>query len=276
MDIFRSDHFNQHFTSHLHLLLQLDEHRFSYCVYDPQNKQIQLLHTKALVLQPGKTAGLGNLTDALVKDDMLHLPYRKKCIAWIKPTFLLVPDEILEAGMETKYAMWSQHLPEGNQLITTTCHPYAFLFSLPEVHLNSMENLFPNAHLQHAAAALLRYSETWGDGEHIFVDVREEWILVAVARNGKLLLVNHYDYHSKDDFLYFLMLPCDQLGIDREKATLHVSGFITKDSELAMEMDKFFSQIHYPPASELSLPLDGPTPMAGYSFTTLLAMSLCE
>lgn len=275
MDIYRSDNFHPNFTSHLHLLLQLDEHRFSYCVYDPANKQIQLLHTKALVLQPGKPAGLSALTDAFIKDDALHLPFRKKSIAWTKPNFLIIPPELLEPGMEAEYLKWSHKLPMGHKIINTISHPYNFLFSLPADHLDTILNLFDGANHQHAAAALIQYAENWRDGEHVFVDVREDWILAAVFRDGQLLLANRYDYSSKDDFLYFLMLPCDQLDINRETARLHVSGFITKDSELALEMDKFFNDIYYPPASELSLPIEDATPLPGYSFTSLLAMSLC-
>ncbi len=55
---------------------------------------------------------------------------------------------------------------------------------------------------------------------------------IAVISQKKLLFYNSFKYHSKEDFIYYLLFTFEQLKLNTEKTALKLFGSIQKNDEL--------------------------------------------
>jgi len=67
--------------------------------------------------------------------------------------------------------------------------------------------------------------------------------VAAIEKPGKLQLFNRFDYQTAEDFLYYLLLVCDELKTDREKIPLVLCGTITQQSKIYDVCYRYFSNI---------------------------------
>ena len=66
----------------------------------------------------------------------------------------------------------------------------------------------------------------------MYLHVNISMIEVAVVENGQLQLFNVFEYYSKEDFIYYVLFVFEQLKLDVETITVHLSGNIDKNDEL--------------------------------------------
>lgn len=66
----------------------------------------------------------------------------------------------------------------------------------------------------------------------VYINVNPSTIEVSVVANGKLQLFNNFEYHSKEDFIYYVLFVFEQLKLDVENTTVLLSGRIDKNDEL--------------------------------------------
>ena len=57
-------------------------------------------------------------------------------------------------------------------------------------------------------------------------------IEISVVENEQLQLFNIFEYHSKEDFIYYVLFVFEQLKLDVETTIIHLSGNIDKNDEL--------------------------------------------
>ena len=66
----------------------------------------------------------------------------------------------------------------------------------------------------------------------MYLHVNSSMIEVSVLENGQLQLFNVFEYYSKEDFIYYVLFVFEQLKLDVETITVHLSGNIDKNDEL--------------------------------------------
>ena len=79
-------------------------------------------------------------------------------------------------------------------------------------------------------SSTLNISESNSD-ENVLVEVFNNHFIIAVVKNGKLLLCNNFDYYSHEDLVYYMLFVIQQLELDKEALYLHLSGTIKKSSK---------------------------------------------
>ncbi|MEO6638497.1 MAG: DUF3822 family protein, partial [Ginsengibacter sp.] len=62
-------------------------------------------------------------------------------------------------------------------------------------------------------------------------------------KDGKLLLVNSFNYKTAEDVSYTLLNICSQFQMDN--LTIEASGLIEKNSALYKEIYKYFEQVSF-------------------------------
>lgn len=66
----------------------------------------------------------------------------------------------------------------------------------------------------------------------VYVNVNKLTIEVLVVNDEQVQLVNSFEYHSKEDFIYYILFVFEQLQLDVETTKVHLSGRINKGDEL--------------------------------------------
>ncbi len=80
----------------------------------------------------------------------------------------------------------------------------------------------------------------------VYVHVgRSHFEIIAMDHQG-LILYNSYDYHSKEDFIYYILFALEQLDLNPEKVQLYVIGKIKKDDYLYQMVFKYVRYVDFP------------------------------
>lgn len=66
----------------------------------------------------------------------------------------------------------------------------------------------------------------------VHINSNKNTIELLIVKNGQLQLFNVFEYHSKEDFIYYILFVFEQLKLDVESTLIKLSGSIDKDDEL--------------------------------------------
>ncbi len=77
----------------------------------------------------------------------------------------------------------------------------------------------------------------------VYINVFKHDFQLAIFKNEKLALYNHFSYESIDEFLYFLFFAFESLELDEAKTSFNVSG-IDQQNEIIKNLNDFTSNIH--------------------------------
>jgi len=80
-------------------------------------------------------------------------------------------------------------------------------------------------------------------GDIIKVQFYYKHIIVGVRKQGKLQLVQYFDYQTAEDVLYHLLHICQEFDLQTNKVMLEISGIVDLQSALYTTLEKYFDQI---------------------------------
>lgn len=105
---------------------------------------------------------------------------------------------------------------------------------------------FGNVEIQHLNTTLLKQlSQTLDYNDKVFVNINHESFDLLKFENSSLKLINTYNFKAPQDFIYFVLLCCDELKINRETTELVLMGEIDRKSNLYDICNKYFMQVTF-------------------------------
>lgn len=154
-------------------------------------------------------------------DEHLQLAY-SKTIVGINPSYSVIPTGF-NSIMEVNDGI--------NAVQKITAFGMDIVFPLDMVLCNKISSLFRNSEIVHLNTSLLKVLPEYLDGhtdDSLFVNVDDEghFDILHFSQDKQLQLMNRYDYKTETDFLYFILLCCEDLKVDREKVELTLIGDI--------------------------------------------------
>lgn len=169
------------------------------------------------------------------KDEILQLPFAQALI-----------------GVDTPYSLLPMELTfmknANQQLQWCTRAAVNLAFTIDEDLKNTLQELFPEATFVHVGSSLL---ETYPlclpqTADKLFVNVSQHYFdVVRFKDDNSLLMMNRYKFKTETDFIYFLLLCCEELGINRETTTLVLSGEVDKNSKVFDICYRYFKNIEF-------------------------------
>ena len=114
-------------------------------------------------------------------------------------------------------------------------------YRLPSEIVREISNRFPSSRGLHQYTALLQ--NIHADAHGISIIFYPQKIVLTVAKEGKVLLINNFPYKSPEDVSYVLLNVCSQLNL--ENMSVEVNGLIEKDSALYKELYKYFDAVNF-------------------------------
>ena len=70
------------------------------------------------------------------------------------------------------------------------------------------------------------------DTTEVYLHVNSNTIEITVLDKKQLQLFNVFEYHSKEDFIYYVLFVFEQLNLDVETTLVYLSGLVNKNDEL--------------------------------------------
>jgi hypothetical protein len=106
---------------------------------------------------------------------------------------------------------------------------------IPYININNyIFETFGEFIYKHSSTVLIDavMQKTSYDNANVYLHVNSSMIEISVTENGQLQLFNVFEYHSKEDFIYYVLFVFEQLKLNVETTIVHLSGTIDKNDEL--------------------------------------------
>ena len=177
---------------------------------------------------------LQRLEKIVEKDEILQLPFSSIQVGLDEP-YMLVP---------TEFAF----ITDKQSKLTQPCNGTTIVFENIEPLINKLNHLFTDCKIGHLNATffnLLPHYNTGSNGK-LFLNVSLTYFdIISFSALNELQLMNRYNYQAATDLIYFLLLCCEELNIDREITELVLLGEVDIQSKIYDLCYRYFRNISF-------------------------------
>jgi len=224
------------------LSIQLRLNGFSFCISKPSERKIQYFNEYKIPDHKSKVQSWQEITnlfeDWLIQKKWSSEQFYETQITLDSSGFTLLPSSFISEENKEDQLHFNQNIPYqynvGRDLILDTDQELLF-----PIHsgLNTVINEYlPDAHLNHTITILhesiFSQLKNKNEEDQIFAFVSERNLFLLAYQNSKLIFANSYQYTSKEDFIYFILLVYQMANLDPEKNQLNLLGEINPSSAL--------------------------------------------
>ena len=237
----------------LSILIGMDS--FVYMVSDDQQQVVALKHYDfpSSILNPIE---LGRrLQPLLVEDELLKAPFEQVIVAVDTLHFSIVPETLFKDSQAEQYLQSITTVSDNDKVrVDRISSPKSKLVYKIDKGIHFLLKLhYPSCKIVHLYTPYLANIKNYQNhspflrGKQLFVNVQSANIHVTVFDGLQLLMANTYEYHSNEDFLYFIFLIFEQFGLHAEQTPVFLSGSISKTSSLYQRLYERIQHLAFMP-----------------------------
>ncbi len=247
------DRFEAEQLDQYRLFLLVGSLRFQFCVVDSEANRCLALETYQL--EGGSTSSLlvQKISKIIENHSFLPAKFWKSvhlCVANDK--FTLVPLSLFKEENALNYLQLNCEVDTSYHHVTFFAHKQAGIANVFALDLG-LHNWF-NAYYSEGKIqfihqtsplieAILR-QENIDNKPSLMVFVGFEYMGILVKDKASLKFCNKFFYKTDEDFLYYLMLVVDELGLDKQ-TNIELYGEIVAKSNLYRLLKNYFPQLHF-------------------------------
>lgn len=237
-------------TASYQLLLQIGISDIQVAVQDKQkNKYIAL--EKYNISNAYNFEAVAELFDSLLKESKLinHKFQSVACIV-VNNLSTLVPNALYEDDRKKMYLKFNASL-EGNEFIVVDeirSLDAKNVFALPFSLKAKLDSQYNNIKYHHASSTLidtLVANNKNQTGKKLFVHIQETHFETLLIDGKNLIFYNTFNYHSPEDFIYYLLFAFEQLQLNPEKIETILLGEIEKSSAVYGVAQKYIRTLKF-------------------------------
>ncbi|CAN5523613.1 hypothetical protein BH11BAC1_BH11BAC1_06850 [soil metagenome] len=192
-----------------------------------------------------KIAGLPLQSTLLKKVD-----FRNVSVQFTNNRFTFIPAAIFKAEDSEAYFNFNQPKRDDESLHYDTIRGYdaVNIFTVPDLLIAGCKKMFEKFNVHHHLTSLLdaaRFHSQKQSGKSMFIHLHSSWLDIIVLEERKLLFANSFSAKSIEDVVYFVMMVCEQLALNTDKATVILSGEVEKETGLAKELQQYIRHISF-------------------------------
>ncbi len=193
-----------------------------------------------------------SLREVLEKTDIFQKDFQTVRYRVITPVFTLIPEELFEKGREEEYLSFSNnvapdHFVFSNHLEVANAY---MVFALRATEMSLMRSRFNTVQFIHSGSALIeavmRISKNQ-QGVRMYIYTGPDYIEIVLADEGQLKFYNRFAYQNSEDFIYYPLFVCEQLGLNPEQLELFLMGDIGKSSPHYQMIYRYFRHVDFVP-----------------------------
>jgi len=261
------------------LLVEVNSNSFTYVLLNQRN--MSPLAVKYFQLEPAKEKSLtASLREIIAEDPLLQRPVKETLLVYNFPESSLIPEPLF--SMDTNKEMTDivyGNLAKG--LILTEKIPWWELFNVyrisPDIHHLLQQQFSAGTYWHYYSLLLKSYKmfDTHEQSDCIKVIFYSDKMITLILRQGKVHLMQTFQYQDTKDVAYHLLNCCQQFHISQEEVLLMVGGLIDRQSALSTELHKYFLQISFEEIDESIKVTDELKELPLHYFSSILKMAVC-
>ena len=232
------------------MLLQIGINDIQVAVQDKQkNKYIAL--EKYSISNAYNFEAVADLFDTLLKESkLINHKFQSVIGIIVNNLSTLVPNALYEDDRKKMYLKFNTSL-EGNEFIVVDeirSLDAKNVFALPFSIKAKLDSQYNNIKYHHASSTLidtLVASNKNQTGKKLYVHVQETHFETLVMEGKNLIFYNTFNYHSPEDFIYYLLFAFEQLQLNPEKIETILLGEIEKSSAVYAVVQKYIRTLKF-------------------------------
>ncbi|WP_299208544.1 DUF3822 family protein [uncultured Dokdonia sp.] len=209
----------------------------SFCTQNVATKEVITYKTITFEQKVNPATLLGEVTSIFTTYPELQESYKKVEVIYINHLFTLVPEAVFDPEKLTDYLKFNTKiLPTDfiaydrldTQEIITVYIPYANIN-------NFFFDTFGAFDYYHGISLFIKHTlekEVQDVSPRVHIHVHKNSFDLIVTHKKKLLLANAYDFHSKEDFMYYTLFTLEQLELNPDTVAVILTGHIQKDDPM--------------------------------------------
>ncbi len=170
-------------------------------------------------------------------------PYASVFITYQNKFSTLIPEPLFSEEKKNLYLGFNQPFQENSRIAYDRLknNQAVNIYYLPNLVVEKVKDFWPNANILHLSTVLIESLsinfKNKVDPKTLFINLRNHCFDLMYYKENKLAFYNSFDFNTKEDFIYFLLISIDQLMLNPEDVNLIMLGNISKT-------DSTFDMIH--------------------------------
>ncbi|WP_189702488.1 DUF3822 family protein [Subsaximicrobium wynnwilliamsii] len=219
------------------LSIQISLNGLSFCILDTSEKTVHYLKSVTFEKKKAPHELLEKLKAAIETQSLLQQPFDAVYCVYQNELSCLVPEPLFDEENLAEYLKFNAKILKTDYLAydAIPCIKSMNVF-IPLVNINNyIFETFGKFTYKHASTVLIesliqRQHQTIGTA--LYLNVNSSSFEMLAIKNKQLQFYNSFNYHSKEDFIYYLLFTVEQLKLDPEAVKLYLFGHIDEQNEL--------------------------------------------
>ncbi|WP_407557130.1 DUF3822 family protein [Winogradskyella sp. 4-2091] len=214
------------------LSIQINLNGLSFCILNRTTNEIEFLKTIDFEQKQLPDAVLNHLKTELSSNTAFSEDFNDVLVIHQNELATLVPEKLYDPENKVDYLKFNSKILRNDFItedyisVNDSVNVY-----VPYVNINNyIFETFGEFVYKHSSSILidsfLQNPETKEEEPVVYINVNKTTIELLVLENNKLQLFNTFEYHSKEDFIYYVLFVFEQLKLDVETTTTLLSGNI--------------------------------------------------
>lgn len=233
-----------------YLCLEIGVSGLSFAIYHKQKNSFLGIESFVFEKVASENEIIPLLEQLLLENEWLNLQFAQVNILINNTCSTLVPGALFNEGEQERYLEFNQPVLEHdaikhNFLRNTQA---VNIYALPVTLDNYLGTLWPGANVIHYSScvidALSNQFKNRADNKTLYVNARDESLDIVFFKDTKLFYYNNFKFKSKEDFIYFLLLAMEQLGLSPEETKVGLTGNIAEGAPIYQILHEYVRH-HY-------------------------------
>lgn len=189
--------------------------------------------------------------NVLTVDPLLVSHFKQIYIGVANKRLVLVPENLFDHAQSRMYLENNVPVWQSDHIIVNSLQQqhiklvYAFRKSLMSLY----EDVFPKAIMHNALTQYVKkvdeVTALMHSGQNVFINVLFESFYIVLYNGNELIYANVYNFETKEDFLYYVMLIFKEFKLMQESTPIYISGKLDVDSAIHDLLMQYFRQLYF-------------------------------
>lgn len=218
------------------LSIQVNLNGLSFCILDTHQNTITHYLQIPFETKATPTSLLDKLSNAFNSNEMLQDNFEAVNIIHDNELATLVPDSLFSEEHLADYLKFNSGILQTDYITHDSIDELNVKnVYIPFININNfIFEQFGAFEYHHANTILLKrlLPTMMRSDELLVVYVSKHHFEILSFKNKKLQLINRFEHHSKEDFIYYLLFTMEQLQLDPEAAEIVLLGIDSEEHPL--------------------------------------------
>ncbi len=243
--------FKESQTRNYQLSIQLSLEQLIFTVYNPEKNKFIGIESFRFTDIESIDQLPSFLGKVLNNRPSFAFPYESVFLLFQNRYSTLIPQPLFNEENKNLYLGFNQPFQENSRIVFDSLKNIEAVnvYYIPNLIVEKAKNFWPNVNILHYSTGLIESLsinfKNQVDSNTLFVNVRKDCFDIVYFKENKLNYYNSFVFHTKEDFIYFLLITIDQLGLNPEDINLILSGEISKTDERYQMVDQYIKNYSF-------------------------------